>query len=78
MCFLLMSFFWVMWITRHLNSYYRKMGFVSLNGYLHPFLPEGNELHYGTIVPSHAMGSLSVSKRVDRAHSFVLFASPSK
>lgn len=79
MCFLLRPFFffWVIWITRHLNSYYRKIGFVSLYEYLHLFLPEGNELHHGTIVPSHAMGSLPVSKRVDKALSSVLIASPS-
>lgn len=31
---------------RHLNSYYGTMGFVSLYEYLHPFLPEENELHH--------------------------------
>lgn len=68
----------VMWKTRHLNSYYGEMGFVSLYEYLHLFLPEGNELHRGTVVPSHAMGSLPFSKRVDQAHRSVLIPSPSK
>lgn len=54
------------------------MRFVSLHEYLHLFLPEGNELHHGAVVPSHAMGSIPFFKSVDKAHSSVLIASPSK